>query len=475
MTDRVSQGWTPAPRQGLIPLYPIGFGTILGKSFAVLKGNPRVLLLFVVGVQTLSMVLYMVAVGLVTFAAFARAATVPEFSPEFNELMAGGTAIVILSSIALGALLMAVSVIAQGIVVAEVAHASLSEKSRLGTLWRRVRPAFWRLIGYSLLVGIASMVAVVILAAPAIVLAVIGSSVSLIFAVIVGVLAFLGGVVLYAWLATKLYLAAPAIVLERIGPIRAISRSWVLTRGRFWSTFGVFALLFLITNVASSIISSVLSMFLPLLMGILAPFGAASSDLTAIAVVGIVTSVLVFVLMFAIASIMTIVIGAGSTLCYIDARMRVEGIDLRMRRYVEAGGGEDPYTYIADAGPSPYAARHAAQPPEYARPEYARPGHAQPGYAQPGYAQPGYAQPEFAQPGYAPPGYATPQPDRSGAPHPGYPPAPAQPGDGAPGQPQYTQPEYTQPGYGAQVPPRPAPPQPRPEATPPDQPPAPPA
>lgn len=452
VTDRVSQGWTPAPRQGLIPLYPLGFGTILGKSFAVLKGNPRVLLLFVVGVQTLSMVLYMTALGLITFAAFSRAATVPEFSPEFNELMAGGTAIVILSSLVLAALLMAVTVIAQGIVVAEVAHASLSEKSGLAVLWRRVRPAFWRLVGYSVLVGIASMVAFVILAAPAIVLAVVGSSVALVFAVIVGIAAFLGGVVLYARLATKLYLAAPSIVLERIGPIRAISRSWVLTRGRFWSTFGVFALLFLITNVASSIISSVLSMFMPLVMGVLAPFGAASNDFTALAVVSIVATVLVFVLMFAIASIMTIVMGAGSTLCYIDARMRVEGIDLRMRRYVESGGGDDPYTFIADASPSPYADARSAG---YAQPGYAQPGYAQPEYGQqPGYAQPGYAQPGYAQPDYAQPEYGQ---------QPGY------------AQPEYTQPGRTQPGYDdAPVPPRPAPPQPRPDVTPPDQPPAPP-
>ena len=441
MTDRVSQGWTPAPRQGLIPLYPLGFGTILGKSFAVLKGNPRVLLLFVVGVQTLAMVLYMAAVGFITFAALARAMTVPEFSPEFDELMAGGTAIILLSSILLAILLMAVSVIAQGIVVAEVAHASLAEKSRLSVLWRRVRPAFWRLIGYSLLVGLATAIAFAILAVPTILVALIGSPAAYVTAVLVGILSLAGGAVLYAWLGTKLYLAPPAIVLEGIGPIRAISRSWTLTRGRFWPTFGVVILLFLITNVAASLISSILSMFLPMLMGVLVPLGAAGEDITAVAVVGIVASVLVFVLTFAIASIMTIVIGAGSTLCYIDARMRVEGIDLRMRRYVDAGGGEDPYTYVAGAAPSPYAApRTAGQQPGYAPRTQGSPGYAQQQQWYPPVQQQAYAQPQ--QP------YSAPQ----GA-QPTYPP---------------------RPGGGPAVPPRPAPPQSPPDATTSEQPPAPP-
>ena len=38
--------WTPASRPGIIPLHPLTFGTILGRSFAALRQNPRVLLGF---------------------------------------------------------------------------------------------------------------------------------------------------------------------------------------------------------------------------------------------------------------------------------------------------------------------------------------------------------------------------------------------------------------------------------------------
>ena len=46
-----SPHWTPAPKRGIIPLRPLDFGTILGKSFAMLRHNPSVLLGFGVCTQ----------------------------------------------------------------------------------------------------------------------------------------------------------------------------------------------------------------------------------------------------------------------------------------------------------------------------------------------------------------------------------------------------------------------------------------
>ncbi|WP_156762222.1 hypothetical protein [Microbacterium karelineae] len=413
MTDRMPTGWAPAPRQGLVPLYPYGFGTILGKSFAVLKGNPKVLLLFVVGVQTLAMAIMLAAIGGIAFAAFSRADTVPENSPEFDQLMWGSGAIVLIATLVLSLGLVAVTTIAQGVVVAEVAHASLAEKATLSRLWRRVRPAFWRLVGYSVLLSIASTVAVAILAVPPIFSALLGTTSGWILFVFALIFALLGGAVLAAWLGTKLFLVPSAIVLEGVGPMRGIRRSWELTRGRFWSTFGVVVLLYLITNVASSIVSGVFSLVSPLITSTLIPLGMGESTSAAATVIGIVVIALTSIVSFAIGAIMLIVLSAGGTLAYIDARMRDEGIDLRMRRYVDAGGAaEDPYTFIRGAAPSPYAAGPAAPAPGYGQPA--------PAYAPaPGYAPPA---PPTA-PGYAPPANP-PAPGPAAPPAPPHPPAP---------------------------------------------------
>ncbi|WP_162621810.1 DUF7544 domain-containing protein [Microbacterium suaedae] len=403
MTDRTFPGWTPAPRQGLVPLYPYGFGTILGKAFAVLKGNPKVLLLFVVGVQTLAMTIYLVAIGGISFAVFSRAETVPETSPEFDQLMWGSGAIVLISSLVLALGLVAVTTIAQGVVVAEVAHASLSEKASLGRLWRRVGPAFWPLVGYSLLIGLMTMLAMAALAAPLVFFALLDTTSGWILFVFGLLIALLGGLVLAAWLGTKLFLAPSTIVLERVGPFRAIRRSWQLTRGRFWPTFGVVALLYVITNVASSIVSGVFSLVTPLITGTLIPLGMGAPTAGAATTLSIVVLVLTSIISFAIAAIMTIVLSAGGALTYIDARMRDEGIDLRMRRYVDAGGNEDdPYTFVPGAGPSPFA----APAPGYGAPT-------------PGYAPPPAASPHTPLPGPVPP---TPSPERPASPQPPAPP-----------------------------------------------------
>lgn len=452
MTQNTQASWAPAPRPGLVPLYPYGFGTILGKAFAVLKGNPKVLLLFVVGVQTLSMALSTVIIFAVTFVSLGRLNTVSPMSPEFEDIAAGSVLIILLATVAVSLALTGVSVIAHGFIVAEVAHASLAEKARLGTLWRRVRPAFWRLIGLSLLISVGVMLAIALVAVPFVLLALADTAASWIGFGVGLLFAGLGFMVLAAWLGTKLYLSTSAIVLEGAGPIRAIGRSWRLTRGRFWSTFGVVVLLSLITQFVAGIISGVVSMFAPLIGTILVPISASTGDFTAASVIGSLVLILSMVLSFAIAAIMTIVTGAGGTLAYIDARMRDEGIDLRMRHYVEAGGAaDDPYTFVPDAQPSPYAAPQRPSSPQGG--PYGYPNQPQ-GYPQ---AYPQQPYPSQQQQPYPPQSQAYPPQQ------PAYPPQPQ-------GYPPQQYPQQPQ-GYPQQ---QPYPPQQEQQASPPQQPPAPP-
>ena len=55
--------WTPASRPGIVPLHPLSFGTILGRSFVALRQNPRVLLGFALVVQTVAYLLVLAAIG----------------------------------------------------------------------------------------------------------------------------------------------------------------------------------------------------------------------------------------------------------------------------------------------------------------------------------------------------------------------------------------------------------------------------
>jgi hypothetical protein len=65
------------------------------------------------------------------------------------------------------------------------------------------------------------------------------------------------------WLLVRFSVAVPALIAEQAGPVRALGRSWALSEGGWWRTFGLLAVLYLIAYV----VGSVLGLFgLPLLL-----------------------------------------------------------------------------------------------------------------------------------------------------------------------------------------------------------------
>src|SRR5205085_11352024 len=69
-----------------------------------------------------------------------------------------------------------------------------------------------------------------------------------------GVLAF--GVALLGWIALTVYVsvAPPALLLEDLGPLRALRRSARLVRGGFWRTLLILGVAYLLVTIGSSII-----------------------------------------------------------------------------------------------------------------------------------------------------------------------------------------------------------------------------
>jgi membrane-anchored glycerophosphoryl diester phosphodiesterase (GDPDase) len=55
----------------------------------------------------------------------------------------------------------------------------------------------------------------------------------------------------FVWLLVRWSVAIPALLAEGVGPIRALDRSWTLTRGNWWRMFGILLLMYLLTNVIS--------------------------------------------------------------------------------------------------------------------------------------------------------------------------------------------------------------------------------
>lgn len=348
-------GWTPPPKPGLIPLRPLTLGTILSASFQVLRRNPRPTFGFSLLVTGVIYVVSLGVVGFVTFFALSRV-QFANSSDDADALAAGSVGVIILSALVPAALAVVGSAILQGVISLEVARATLGEKLRLPGLWRAAKGRIGALIGWS---GILVAVVVVAISIAAVLIGLIvafGGVVGLIAGVLLGLALGAGAIALAVWLGTKLSLVPSALMLERLPLRAAVSRSWSLTKGYFWRTFGILILVSAIIYVVSSIVSTPLQLVVSFGTTFLDPNGSNGGLITGAIVIYVLT--IIFGVVFG--AIGAVVQAATPALLYIDIRMRKEGLDLELSRFVEArqagdASVQDPYLVTAPPAASPAA------------------------------------------------------------------------------------------------------------------------
>ncbi len=204
-----------------------------------------------------------------------------------------------------------------GLLAVVVGQAVLGRPLSFGDAWRRAGPRLPRLLLTVLLVDLAVAAAWLVLAllwllaagvsAPAVVLVLL-------------VLLTLAAVPLTVYLAVRLALATPAVMLESdggtpIGPTRAVRRSWSLVAGGWWRTFGIL----LLGGVIAGAVNTVLSIPLQAVVG-LVPMQLG---------VGLVVGMLGGILGQAVSLPVS---GLVLALVYVDRRMRDEALDVALAR-----------------------------------------------------------------------------------------------------------------------------------------------
>lgn len=368
-----AQYWTPAVKPGLIPLHPLTFGALLGKPFAALRHNPKVLFGFAIVVQLVVALITLAVVGGVAFATFLRLESLSPSNPDFYPVMWGTVAINAIVVLAMSLVSVAFTAVMQGVVAADIGYAALGEKPTLGRLWRLMRPALWRLIGWSLVQALAGIVLIAVVGGIiflGVMAGVGGSAEGVGLTVVIGILVVLAAIPLWVWLSTKLLLVPSVLVLER-PPLRAaLVRSWRLTRGRFWNTFAVMFLIGLIMSTAVSIVSVPLSLLGSVLLPVIAPTGPTeASGVVMMLVVTIAPQLLVYVLQ----AVAVVVQCAAAAFIYLDCRMRYEGLDHSLITYLERRDLGAPAEQLGDPfAVDPGRAVSSAPPPQPA-PAYPSP------------------------------------------------------------------------------------------------------
>ena len=287
-------GWTPPPsggallygaaqpkggdaRTGPLPLHPMSVGDVLDGAFKLLKANVRTLLLVVASVvvplqlASAFLVRDQVSPGLLNML---NDPTLAEEQATFGLGDFGGSILTVVLGFVTAPLI-------AGAVSRVCAASYLGEHVTPGEAIRATVRRLPGLLGASVLVGLATVLGFV-------------------FCIIPGI-AF---TVLYT-------VVTPAMMIEEIGPIEGMRRSWRLIKPRFWGVLGIIVLAWLITAFLGNLLGGAPTLVGTLVGGSLAWLWIAVGAVLASLVTAPITAIV-------------------DTLLYFDGRIRNEGFDLQV-------------------------------------------------------------------------------------------------------------------------------------------------
>ena len=308
--------WTVA-QPGIIPLRPLTVGELFNGAFQAVRVNPQTMFGFAFAI--------MAVVGLVQ-AFFASSST----SSLTRALSSGDTEDLVYSlsssmgSFVTSGLTMLATAFLSGMLALTVWDAVLGRKSSPADAWHRFSPRFVPVLLATLLIGIIEFVVIVLVLLvfmiPFFLVVVnaasarsydsasasIGGALSIIFLMIVAL------IVVACFFTVKFAFTSSAVVLEGLGPVDAIKRSWSLSKGSFWRILGRILLI----GVVIGLISSVLGGIVGAILGV----GAAAADS-----VGMLVAFSAFVSAL-LSAVVIPVQSSFYTLMYLDERMRKENL-----------------------------------------------------------------------------------------------------------------------------------------------------
>ena len=308
--------WTVA-QPGIIPLRPLTVGELFNGAFQAVRVNPQTMFGFAFAI--------MAVVGLVqaffassSTSSLTRAMSSGDPQELFDSLGSS------MGSLVTSGLTMLATAFLSGMLALTVWDAVLGRKSSPADAWHRFSPRFVPVLLATFLIGIIEFVLIVVVLLvfmiPFFLVLVnaasarsydsagagIGGALSILFLMIVAL------IVVACFLAVKFAFTSSAVVLEGLGPVDALKRSWSLSKGSFWRILGRIWLIGIVTGLISGVLGAV--------VGAILGVGAAAADS-----VGLLVAFSAF-LSALLSAVVIPVQSSFYTLMYLDERMRKENL-----------------------------------------------------------------------------------------------------------------------------------------------------
>lgn len=330
----------PAPKPGVVPLRPLGFGEILDGAFTTVQRYPKIIL----GLSTIVMAVVILVGNAIAFFGFPDLLTASE--AELQQMSDARIVTMLVAFVGMGLIIWVGSTIVTGMITATVARGVLGAPATIGQVWQRVRPHVWRLLALTLGVGLVYTLGLAV-AVTFVVVMFVADPIAGAIATLVTLPAGLFAVI---FIGTRIVVATPALVLETrpldparpdgehrpISIVASIRRSWSLIRGRTPRTFAIIFVANLIAGVVASLVQLAFTV-IAILVGLVL-FENATADTTApffiLIVYGIGT--------VGSAVLQVAILSGVNALVYVDARMRAEGFDIVLNRATAATPANTP-------------------------------------------------------------------------------------------------------------------------------------
>ncbi|WP_435111497.1 glycerophosphoryl diester phosphodiesterase membrane domain-containing protein [Nocardiopsis synnemataformans] len=339
-------GQPRALKPGVVALRPMTLGDILNGAFSLIRNNPK---------TTVGLALIVMAVASI-ISSVGFSGYMSDYGAFMDQVMSDPASVdpndpfpfsgwSLAAAYGGGLLSQAGIILVTGLLTAVVGMAVLGHKLSPAQAWAAVKGRIWGVVGLAVLkllyLFIASFVIMLVVVLGLVLGLFVGVSGDQAVGVVIAVAAVLlglGGTALAAWIYIRIYFAMPIVVLERLGVGAALARSWRLTQGRWWRTFGISLLAFVLMGFVSSLLS------MPFSIVSVIPTLVAPGETWAAVVAGAVIYV-GNVVVYALTTPFTVGV---ATLLYVDARMRSEGLDLKLHNAAQAGYEAGPEIYLPE-------------------------------------------------------------------------------------------------------------------------------
>ncbi len=334
-------GYMAPPKPGVIPLRPLGLGEILDGAFQTARRNGKAMfgsaLIFQMATALLSLLIMVVAFRQLMVDLFSASDTFDSGDPAALNALGGGLITYSVSMLITAFLSVIVQMVLQGALVVPVLRAVLNRRTSFSQMWKLTKPRIGSLICLALLYAAAFIVGIIVFTAIVVgILFALNATTdgAILGAIALSLLASLPFIALAIWIGTKVLLAPAAIVVENLGAVAAIKRSWQLTRRNWWRTFGTSILAAIIAGVIGSVITTPITMLASFLAPVLVGGEATPDQTFSILMVTQAITMIVAALVGAV----TLAFQTGvMALIYVDLRMRRDGFDIALLKDSENG------------------------------------------------------------------------------------------------------------------------------------------